>query len=170
MRWYRLNRRIHYWATVVVALPLVIMIATGVVLQLKKQLSWVQPETQTGSGEIAIGFDTILARVQALPQFSVNGWEDIDRLDVRPNRGVVKVRLENRWEIQLDLANGELLHVAYRRSDVIEALHDGSFFGGDVVKLGIFLPAAVVLFAVWVTGLWMFLRPLLRRNGNGHRD
>ena len=32
-----------------------------------------------------------------------------------------------------------------RRSDLIESIHDGSYFGGDWTKLGLFLPAGIVL-------------------------
>jgi hypothetical protein len=52
-----------------------------------------------------------------------------------------------------------VLHTAYRRSDLIESIHDGSFFGGDWTKLGLFLPAGIVLFLMWLTGLWLFWLP-----------
>jgi hypothetical protein len=48
--------------------------------------------------------------------------------------------------------------VAERNSDLIESFHDGSFFG-DGVKLGVFLPAAVVLLGLWVSGLILFCHP-----------
>ena len=51
---------------------------------------------------------------------------------------MVKVWLNNGWEIQVDLNNGTILQTAYRRSDLIESIHDGSFFGGDWTKLGLF--------------------------------
>lgn len=44
----------------------------------------------------------------------------------------------------------------YRRSDLIESIRDGSFFGGDWVKLGLFLPAGLVLLLLWFSGLWMW--------------
>ena len=56
-----------------------------------------------------------------------------------------------------------MLQTAYRRSDLIESIHDGSFFGGDWIKLGIFLPAGIVLFLMWLTGLWMFWQPIAAR-------
>jgi hypothetical protein len=52
--------------------------------------------------------------------------------------------------------------VAYRRSDVIEQIHDGSFFS-DAVKLYVFLPTGVFLILMWGTGLYLFLLPRLRR-------
>ena len=63
----------------------------------------------------------------------------------------------------VDLGTGRVLQSAYRRSGVIESLHDGSFFGGEAGRLGLFLPAGIVLFVMWVTGIWMFTAPLLAK-------
>jgi hypothetical protein len=38
----------------------------------------------------------------AVPGAGIREWQDIDRLDVRPGKGVVKVRTENHWELQID--------------------------------------------------------------------
>ena len=53
--------------------------------------------------------------------------------------------------------------MAYRRSDLIESLHDGSFFGGDFAKLGVFLPTALVLCVLWGTGIYLFFLPYMVR-------
>ena len=90
----------------------------------------------------------------------IDGWEDIDRLDVRPDRGMLKIRSLNRWEIQIDTASAEVLQVAYRRSDLIEKIHDGSFFH-DNIKLWIFFPTAIILFFMWLTGVYLFVVPFL---------
>jgi len=55
-----------------------------------------------------------------------------------------------------------LLQSAYRRSDLIETLHDGSFFH-PLVKLGVFFPAAVIVFGLWITGMYLFLLPFRAR-------
>jgi hypothetical protein len=46
-------------------------------------------------------------------------------------------------------------------SDFIESLHDGSFFAGDISKLGVFLPAAIGLLVLWMSGIYMFWLPLV---------
>jgi len=74
----------------------------------------------------------------------------------------VKVWLRSNWEAQVDLGTAEILQIAYRRSDWIESIHDGSIFG-DGVKLGIFLPAATGLLLLWIGGLWMFVYPFIGR-------
>jgi uncharacterized iron-regulated membrane protein len=155
-----LNRTIHYWASFGVALPLIVMICSGLLLQSKKHWTWVQPAEHRGTGSTpAIDLESILASVKQMPDADVQGWDDVNRLDVRPGRGMVKVWLNSGWEVQVDLGTGRILQTAYRRSDLIESIHDGSFFGGDWTKLGLFLPAGLVLLLLWLSGLWMWWVP-----------
>jgi len=159
----RTSRSLHRWAAILTLAPLGLVIATGIVLQLKKPVAWVQPPTMRGSGgPIAMTLPDILDAARAIPEMGVDGWEDVDRLDVRPDRGVVKVRGANRWEAQLDLATGETLHLAYRRSDLIEALHTGAFFS-DAVAYWVFLSAGVLLLVMWATGAYLWLLPVVMR-------
>ena len=155
-----LNRKIHYWVSAIVAIPLLFMITSGLLLQAKKQWAWVQPPEQRGTGTAPVlSLTEVLDRVKQVPEMGVKGWEDVNRLDVRPGRGVVKVWLENGHEVQVDLGTGQILQVAYRRSDLIESIHDGSLFAGDWTKLGLFLPSGVALLLLWCGGLWMFWVP-----------
>lgn len=164
--WHRPLRRFHYWASAIVLLTAPVVIGSGILLQLKKQLTWVQPATQKGTaGSLSLSFDSILETATTVPEAQITSWADIDRLDVRPGKGVVKVRANNRWEIQLDSATGEILQSTYRRSDLIESIHDGSFFH-DNIKLGLFLPSAFVLLLLWLTGTYLFLKPLTKKLGN----
>ncbi len=153
------TRKLHRWFSIAICLPLILVICTGLLLQLKKHWGWVQPPTRSGIGEeIALSFDDILEISKRYPQAEIADWSDVDRLDVRPNKGVVKVRCNNRWELQIDLASGDLLSSAYRRSDLIESLHDGSWFS-DLAKLLIFLPNGIVLLFLWFTGLYLWYLP-----------
>jgi uncharacterized iron-regulated membrane protein len=154
------NRKVHRWGAIAIALPLLIVISTGILLQLKKNWTWVQPPEQRGSGGLpSITFDEILAVLRTVPEAEVHAWSDVNRLDVRPNRGMIKVRAMNEWEVQLDASTGAVLQVAFRRSDIIESIHDGSFFH-DAAKLWIFLPAGVILLALWLTGIYLFFLPV----------
>ncbi len=158
-----LNRRVHYWASAIVAIPLFIIICTGVVLQLKKHWTWVQPPEQRGSVTApVIELSHILEALKAEPSLNVRSWDDVKRLDVRPDRGVVKAWLKSDWEAQIDLGTGEILQVWMRRSDWIESIHDGSIFG-DVVKLGVFFPTALTLMLLWLGGMWMWLFPVVHK-------
>ena len=71
---------------------------------------------------------------------------------------MVKIRSKNNWEIQIDTQSGTILQQAYRRSDIIESIHDGSWFH-DKVKLWIFLPTGIVLLILWISGVYMLILP-----------
>ncbi len=149
----------HHWASFIVALPLLVIIASGLFLQTKKQFSWIQPSEVRGVGKTPeLTMPRILEISKNVPEAQIGSWEDVNRLDVRPSKGMVKVRAQNDWEIQIDLKTGEVLQTAYRRSDIIESIHDGSFFH-DYVKLWIFLPSGIVLLLLWFTGMYMFILP-----------
>ncbi|HYW52034.1 MAG TPA: PepSY domain-containing protein, partial [Gemmatimonadaceae bacterium] len=148
MRLNVFTRRIHYWASLGIALPFALILVTGVLLQLKKQWSWVQPSEIRGTGTTpVIGLEGVVAAVRTVPSLAVTGWDEVTRMDIRADRGLAKVSVRGGWEVQVDLGTGKVLKSAYRRSDLIESLHDGSFFAGDWTKLGVFLPTAVALIA-----------------------
>lgn len=150
-------------------LPLLVVITTGILLQVKKQVSWIQPPTQDGSqGDPQVDWERILLTVTQNSNSEVTSWSDIDRLDVRPNRGIVKVQCKNKLEIQVDLVTGEELSSAYRRSDLIESLHDGSFFN-DTAKLWIFLPSGCILLGLWMTGAYLWWLPIRARRAKKKR-
>jgi hypothetical protein len=165
-----LNRKIHYWASFIVAAPLLVIIGTGLLLQLKKQWTWVQPAEHRGTGTApVIGFPEILESVKRVPEMGVTSWEDVNRLDVRVDRGRVKVWLQNGYEVQVDTGTGKVLQTEYRRSDLIEAIHDGSFFAGDWTKLGLFLPTGATLLLLWLGGIWMWWVPFIAKRRRKER-
>jgi prepilin-type N-terminal cleavage/methylation domain-containing protein/prepilin-type processing-associated H-X9-DG protein len=158
-----LNRKVHYWAAIVVAVPVLIVIVTGLLLQVKKQFAWVQPPELRGTAkEPAITLSRVLEICQSVPQACVRTWADISRVDLRPSKGIAKVHTGNHWEIQIDAQTAVVLQVAYRRSDIIEAMHDGSWFH-PWAKLGVFLPSGLVLLLLWLTGMYLFFLPFLAR-------
>ena len=136
------------------------MLITGILLQLKKDVDWIQPPTMSGENiqNLSLSFDKILDISSSVSEANISSWEDVDRLDVRPNKGIVKVRARNNWEIQIDTFTGKVIQTAYRRSDIIEKLHDGSWFS-DKIKLWVFFPSGVILLGLWLTGVYMLARP-----------
>jgi uncharacterized iron-regulated membrane protein len=163
------NRKLHRWGAVGVALPFLLVLVTGILLQVKKQVPWVQPIEVRGEGKVPIvDFDSLLAVARSVPQAGIASWADVDRVDVRPSKGFAKIIGNTRWELQVDLASGRVLHSAYRRSDLIESLHDGSWFH-DAAKLWIFLPVAIVVLGLWVTGMYLWAIPYLARRQNDRR-
>jgi uncharacterized iron-regulated membrane protein len=163
------TRKLHRWGAILIAAPLLLVICTGLLLLLKKHLPWVQPPMQRGQSQTpAISFDQLLARASTVPEAQIRSWKDIDRLDVRPANGIVKVHAKNHWELQIDTATGDVLQMQYRRSDLIESLHDGSWFHSSA-KLWVFLPSGVVLLALWVTGVYLWWLPVAGRRASRRR-
>ena len=153
------TRKLHRWGALLTAVPLLLVIVTGLLLQVKKEAAWIQPPTLRGSvKEPRVQWPAVLQVCREAPQAGIQSWEDISRLDVQPAKGIIKVQAKNHWELQLDLADGKLLSSNYRRSDWIEQLHDGSFFG-DWAKLWLFLPNGLVLLGLWLTGAYLWYLP-----------
>jgi uncharacterized iron-regulated membrane protein len=163
------NRKLHRWGAIAVALPFILVISTGLLLQLKKQIPWVQPiEQRVASASPALSLPLILEIAATVPQAGISEWAHVDRIDVRPSKGMLKVVGKNRWELQLDVETGRVLQTAYRRSDLIESIHDGSFFH-DKVKLFVFFPVALIVLALWITGVYLWLLPYMARRENAER-
>jgi len=157
------NRKLHRWGSISVAIPFLIVIATGLLLQVKKQVSWVQPVEQKGTpGAPSVSLDALLEAARSVPHAEIQSWSDVDRMDVRPSKGLVKVIGKSRWEVQVDAASGAVLQTAFRRSDWLETLHDGSWFH-PLAKLWLFLPSGVIVFGLWITGIYLFLLPIRAR-------
>jgi uncharacterized iron-regulated membrane protein len=163
MTFSKFNRVFHRWGAIITAGPLLLIIITGLLLLLKKDVAWIQPPSQKGTPfELTLTFDRILKIARTVPEAEIKSWDDIDRLDVRPSKGMVKIRAKNRGEIQVDTRTGDILQVALRRSDFIESLHDGSVFH-EKAKLWVFLPSALILLGLWITGVYLFILPYLSR-------
>ena len=165
MKFNLLNRKVHYWASIVIAVPILIIIVSGILLQTKKQFAWIQPTELRGAGKNpSVSLPQVLEICRGIPEAEIESWDDVNRLDVRPSRGMLKVWAKNNWEIQIDTETGAVLQTAYRRSDIFESIHDGSFFH-DNVKLWIFLPSGIALLLLWLTGMYLFILPIwiLRR-------
>ncbi|MEO1656602.1 MAG: PepSY-associated TM helix domain-containing protein [Pseudomonadota bacterium] len=161
MKPQKLIRQIHHWASPLIMLPLGLVVVTGLMLMLKKDIAWIQPPTARGDAPTELpsqSFEELFNVARQVEELDLQAWDDLSRVDVKPDKGVVKFIAANNWEAQIDTATGEVLQVAYRRSDLIESLHDGSFFAGWTKK-AIFLPSGVVLFAMWGTGIYLFVLP-----------
>lgn len=166
----KFSRQFHLWAALVIFLPVIIVVTSGVLLQVKKEFTWIQPSTMKGSqGSPSLDFEDILVIAKTVPQAQINTWNDIDRLDVRPSKGVIKIQAQNAWEIQIDGATGDILQTAYRRSDTIEQIHDGSWFF-EGAKLWVFLPSAIVLWLIWATGLVLLYTTLKSKYKKNHHQ
>lgn len=90
----------------------------------------------------------------------------IDRIDVRPDKGMVKFLFaQDYWGIQLDCTTGELLHIERRRADLIENIHDGTIVdyltgtSDGQFKLAYTSVMGVALLTFTITGFWLWYGP-----------
>lgn len=153
-----LYRRIHHWGAIVIALPLVIMIGAGILLMIKKEFDWLQPPSQKGIVRTTVptaSMQEMFEAVKAVDQANIQSWTDLDRVDFKNDKGIAKFITTDNWEVQIDTNTAKVLQVAYRRSDIIEKIHDGTYFA-EWAKLGLFLPVGIALFIMWLTGVYLF--------------
>ena len=96
---------------------------------------------------------------------------DLDRIDSRPSKGVVKfVFKEHYWGVQLDGATGKVLSLSPRRADVIENIHDGSILdvvfktNSNILKLIYSSVMSISLLLLLVFGCGMDLSECVSQN------
>jgi uncharacterized iron-regulated membrane protein len=158
-------RSIHRYVGVVLAIFFLLIALTGLMLGWKKDVVWLQPKTNQGISNSLEGwksFDEIArAAVSAVDTIGISSL--IDRMDVRPEKGIVKVLFkEGYWEAQVDGKSGAVLSVAKRNADWIEHIHDGSIVS-DFFKLVYTNIVAIGLFILAISGLWLWYGPKVVR-------
>ena len=151
------NRKIHRWVAIIIALPMVFVIITGIFLQLRKPIDWIQPPTLKGSQKYqpTVALEQVLTEVKTVGQMQVNDWSDIKLLDMRPKKGVIKVRNYDNLETQVDAATGEVLQTAQRRNDFVVKLHDFSAWNA---RLWLGLPVKLGFLVIFITGLYLNIK------------
>ena len=135
------------------------MIGAGILLMLKKEIEWIQPVSQKGVERNIVpmaSMDNLFAAAKSVEHAGFTNWDELERADLKPGKGIIKFLSTTNWEVQVDTHTAQVLQVAKRRSDVIEAIHDGSYFA-DWMKLGLFLPTGIALLILWLTGVYMFV-------------
>ncbi len=165
MKAQALLRKVHHWGSVLIMVQMGVVIGAGLLLLVKKEIDWIQPPTLVGAAPDGVptqSFEALFAAAKAVPELEIDDWRNLARVDVKPGKGVVKFVSENNWEAQIDTETGAVLQVAYRRSDIIESLHDGSFFA-DWAKLYVFFPSGLVLLVLWGTGIYLFFLPHMKK-------
>jgi uncharacterized iron-regulated membrane protein len=165
MKTSKLLRLIHNWGSIIIAIPVVIMIGAGILLMLKKEFEWIQPSSEKGAEQTAVPTASIgdmWAAAKAVEKAGFTTWAELKRADLKPDKGILKLVSPTDWEVQVDTTTAKVLNVAERRSDIIEKIHDGSWFA-EPLKLWFFLPVGIVLFVLWLTGLYMFFLPYYQK-------
>ena len=166
MRVFRTIWLLHRWFGAAAGLVLLLTAATGMLLLVKKDYGWIQPPTMKCApgkvGDIA-PMTRVYQAVFALdlPQF--RSESDIARVDFRPSKRVFKVLSQHDdLEVQVCAITLETSAPRERRSDWLESLHDGSWFGSFAHDRVMPVVAALLMFLA-VSGYVMWLWPKWKR-------
>ena len=150
-KWIRRFRWLHRKIAIFLFIFFLVISVTGFLLGIKKQTGLLAP-TQKGRSD---NLSTWLT-VDSLQKNAVRYLQDsvsptlsvtVDRIDIRPDKGIVKFAIET------------------RKSDFIEKIHDGSILdkifgtGGEQVKVSYTIIMASSLFILVLSGFWLWLGP-----------
>jgi hypothetical protein len=154
---------LHLWFGIVTTAMLLIVAVTGVLLNHKRGLGLMPdlPHEPSGTFEQALPLARLAnaASEYVGPQIAAAG---IDRMDVRPGDGIVKVRFKDDivTEIDVDLNNARIVGSDARSDVFLEKLHSGEIFGKRWVLLSDVAAAGLVI--ALITGVWLWLFPKSR--------
>ncbi|MEX2178306.1 MAG: PepSY-associated TM helix domain-containing protein [Gemmatimonadaceae bacterium] len=156
----------HLWVGIVITIALTVICVTGILLNHKRGLGLMPEVDRDSSAPFTSALPLAeLARLAMAAVPSAEGDDPavrVDRMDVRPRDGLIKVRLRDAasTEVTLDLSSGRVLHVGRRGDVFLEKLHSGEIFGRRWVLLSD--AAAVGLLITLITGYWLWLFPKIR--------
>lgn len=158
----------HLWLGVIFTAALIVISATGILLNHKRGLGLMPdvPHEPSAPFTGSLPLDSLAAialRAVAPPNAEPLTLGDVDRMDVRPRDGFVKVRMRDAssTEVTVDVATGKVLHIGPRGDVFLEKLHSGEVFGGRGILLSD--AASVVIVITIITGYWLWLTPKRRR-------
>ncbi len=173
-RWIRSFRWLHRKIAIFLFVFFLVVSITGILLGIKKQTGLLASTQKGISSDLStwLPIDSLQKIALQILRDSVSAdlSPELDRIDIRPQKGVVKFVYKNHYKgLQLDGTTGKLLLVEKRKSDFIEDLHDGSFldnlFGtnDEQIKTGYTLVMGTSLFMLILSGIWLWYGPKLIR-------
>lgn len=168
----RFYRKLHKWAAVPLFVFMFLIGATGLLLGWKKQAGLL-PKTAKGTTDLSVRWVSLDSMQRIAQRYATQHQlsSEIDRLDIRPQKGIVKVVFARHFtELQIDCATADILSVSTRRSDFIEKIHDGSILDywigadGEQVKLTYTTVASLGLLLLSFSGFWLWYNPIRIRD------
>ncbi len=162
MRLFRALWLLHRWLGITLGLVLMLSAVTGFLLLRKKDHEWLQPTMMRGEAGPAARLQplpAVYAAVFALGVPEFRSESDIARIDFRPAQRVHKViSKHDDLEVQVCAITLRTQGPAPRRSDLLERLHDGSYFG-DFAHGALMPLAAITLLFLATSGYVMWAWP-----------
>jgi len=179
-RWIRWFRWLHRKIAVCLFLFFFIISVTGLLLGIKKQTGLLAPTQKGASSYLSawLPIDSLQKIAFRILRDSVSTdlSTELDRIDIRPQKGIAKFVFSNHYYgLQLDGATGRVLMIEKRKSDFIENIHDGSILdklfgtGGEQGKVSYTLVMGLSLFALVISGFWLWAGPKRLRRSRKHR-
>jgi uncharacterized iron-regulated membrane protein len=166
MRSFKFFWTTHKWTGIALSAVFLCTAATGFTLLIKKKVDWIQPPTMNGESGAVEDFITVQRLFEVVLEqghADFTSAEDVDRVDFRPGKRVFKVQsVRNHSEIQVCAVTGSLLRVDTRRSDLLEDIHDGSFFG-EWFHAWVMPLVCLGLGFLALSGLWLWIEPKVRK-------
>ena len=173
-------RRIHRLTASFLSVALLLVAVTGIILGWKKNsYGYIHPDSHQGTTSDLSRWLTLdslksIAIMTLRESGSSELSEELDRIDIRPDKGMVKFVFVHHYHgIQLDGATGRVLHLEHRRSDLVEDIHDMSLVDKllgieeEVFKLIYTSFTGLSLLVFTVTGIWLRYRS---RSGNRNQS
>ncbi len=174
----RFFRKIHKVTASLTFIVFFVIAITGLLLTWKKHSGGIiLPDTQKGTSTNKkewLALDTLeTIAIQELAEHNPSLSPEVDRIDVRPSKGVMKFTFtEHYYEVQIDAATGKVMHIKKRYSDLFEQIHDGSIMdrafniNDGWFKLTYANIAGWSLLLFTVTGFWLWLGPKVMRRSH----
>ena len=172
----RTYRRLHKWLALPLFVFMFIIGGTGVLLGWKKMVNFTPPTLKGSTLDAShwITLDSIHTIANRFAKDSLQPSSTVDRIDVRPSKGVAKISFEADYtELQIDLTTGKTLSIKRRWNDLIEHIHDGTIIDrlisneGEQAKVTYTTLTSIGLMLLSFSGFWLWWNPKRMRRMKG---
>jgi uncharacterized iron-regulated membrane protein len=145
----------HKRISMVISIPLLLIILTGIILQFRNVIPIIQPTTITAE---PIAISSEILQVKEIEKISTRiDNSKIDQIIYRPSKNSYAVRFVSGREIQLHAQSGEILSNQMRYTGWLIELHQGSF-AGKFSQYFIFPLTALGLLFLLISGVLLFFK------------
>jgi uncharacterized iron-regulated membrane protein len=164
---YRWWRQAHKVVGIGAAFFLLVMAVTGFLLSLKGEIAWMRPpvgkaEKVESLAEV-VSLDVVTQSALAVGRPDLRSVDDIDRIDYRPGKNIFKVISAKGYsEVQVDGKTGQVVAVGNRNDQLVEDIHDLSFFD-ERLRTTVSPVIALALAMMAISGVVIWTVPIFRR-------
>ena len=159
----RFFRKYHRLASLIAFCPLLITTSTGIMLLNRSRWEWVQPSrTSVQPAQIELHEMIPPQKLESITNKNGLTSEKIKSIIYRPSQNVVSIRTDDGSEWVFKASNGEFIKKGAKRSTWLIELHEGTFWGKNIRDF-IFLPSAVILFFLIISGMFLSYKYYVRK-------